>query len=105
MSSRDSGRPDVRPMNPLINVGFGNMVNTDRIISIMNSDPAPIRRMIQYARDEGRAVDATCGRKTRSVLVMDSGHLILSALTTETLSVRCRGEVTDPDQAEYGEEV
>jgi len=76
----------------LINVGFNNMVNGDRIISMVSTDAAPIKRMIQTARDEGRAVDATCGRRTKTVLVMESGHLVLSALTTETIAARCHGE-------------
>ena len=74
-----------------INIGFGNLVNEDKIVSMVSTDAAPIKRMIQTARDEGRAVDATCGRRTRSVLVMESGHLVLSALTTDTLTARCRG--------------
>ena len=61
------------------------MVNGDKIISMVSTNAAPIKRMIQNARDEGRAVDATCGRRTRTVLVMESGHLVLSALTTETI--------------------
>jgi len=76
----------------LINVGFNNMVNGDRIISMVSTDAAPIKRMIQTARDEGRAVDATCGRRTKTVLVMESGHLVLSALTTETIAARCHSE-------------
>lgn len=75
-----------------INVGFGNMVNTEKIISMVSSDAAPIKRMIQTARDDGKAIDATCGRKTRTVLVMESGHLVLSALTTETVSLRCQNK-------------
>ena len=76
-------------MADFINVGFGNMVNGDKIISMVSTDAAPVKRMIQNARDEGKAVDATCGRRTRTVLVMESDHLILSALTTDTLSSRC----------------
>lgn len=76
----------------LVNIGFNNMVNGAKIISVVSTDAAPIKRMIQTARDEGKAVDATCGRKTKSVLVMESGHLVLSALTTETISARCQGE-------------
>lgn len=78
-------------MARLINIGFGNMVNGDKIISMVNTDAAPIKRMIQNARDEGMAVDATCGRRTRTALVMESGHLVLSALTPETITIRCRG--------------
>ena len=76
----------------LVNIGFNNMVNGARIISVVSTDAAPIKRMIQTARDEGKAVDATCGRRTRSVLVMESGHLVLSALTTETIAARCQDE-------------
>lgn len=74
----------------LVNIGFNNMVNGAKIISVVSTDAAPIKRMIQTARDEGKAVDATCGRKTKSVLVMESGHLVLSALTTETITARCQ---------------
>ena len=66
------------------------MVNGDKLVSLVSTDAAPIKRMIQSARDEGRAVDATCGRKTKTVLVMESGHLVLSALTTETIASRCQ---------------
>jgi regulator of extracellular matrix RemA (YlzA/DUF370 family) len=76
----------------LVNVGFNNMVNGSAVIAVISTDAAPIKRMIQTARDEGRAVDATCGRRTRAVLVMESGHLILSALTTETIAARCQDE-------------
>ena len=74
-----------------IGIGFGNVVNRNKIVSMVSTDAAPIKRMIQNARDEGMAVDATCGRRTRTVLVMESGHLVLSALTTDTLTARCRG--------------
>lgn len=84
-------------MAHLINIGFGNMVNSDKIISLVSTDAAPIKRMIQNARDEGKAVDATCGRRTRTVLVMASGHLVLSALTTETIASRT---VTKKDEKE-----
>ncbi|MBQ9157119.1 MAG: DUF370 domain-containing protein [Eubacterium sp.] len=77
-------------MAHLINIGFNNMVNGDKLVSLVSTDAAPIKRMIQSARDEGRAVDATCGRKTKTVLVMESGHLVLSALTTETIASRCQ---------------
>ncbi len=73
-----------------INVGFGNVVDRDKIVSVVSTEAAPIRRMIQNARDEGRAVDATCGRKTKAALIMESGHIVLSALTTETITARCQ---------------
>lgn len=72
----------------LINVGFGNIVALDRIISIVNPDSAPIKRLIQEAKDNKTAIDATYGRKTRAVIVMDSGHFVLSALQPETVAAR-----------------
>ena len=91
-------RVDGERMADFINVGFGNMVNGDKIISMVSTDAAPVKRMIQNARDEGKAVDATCGRRTRTVLVMESDHLILSALTTDTLSSRCHNKRSDEDE-------
>ena len=79
-------------MGKLMNVGFGNMVNSDKIISVVATEAAPIKRMIQTARDEGKAIDATCGRKTKSVLVMESGHVVLSAMSTETIALRSHTE-------------
>ena len=62
----------------LVNVGYGNVVNMNKVIGIVRADAAPIKRMIQNAKDAGLAVDATCGRKTKCILVMDSGHLAVS---------------------------
>ena len=67
-------------------------MNAERIISVIASDAAPIKRMIQSAKDEGKAIDATCGRKTKSVLVMDSGHLLLSALLPETIAKKINSD-------------
>ena len=75
----------------LVNIGYGNMVSAERIITIVSSESAPIKRLIQEARDDGRAIDATYGRKTRAVIIMDSGHIILSSLITETLVARING--------------
>ena len=75
----------------LVNIGYGNMVSAERIITIVSSESAPIQRLIQEARDDGRAIDATYGRKTRAVIIMDSGHIILSSLITETLAARING--------------
>jgi regulator of extracellular matrix RemA (YlzA/DUF370 family) len=72
----------------LINIGYGNMVASNRIISIVSPESAPIKRLVQEARDSGNAIDATYGRKTRAVIVMDSGHIVLSSLITETLASR-----------------
>ena len=72
----------------LVNIGFGNIVSSDRIIAIASPDSAPIKRMVQEAKDNKNAVDATCGRRTRAVLIMDSGHIILSAVQPETVAGR-----------------
>ena len=72
----------------LVNVGYGNMASVGRLIAIVSPDAAPVRRMIQDARDGGRVIDATCGHKTRAVLVMDSEHVILSPLLPETVAAR-----------------
>ena len=72
-------------MNNLVNIGFGNVVNVDKVVSIVSPDAAPIKRMVQQAKDEGRAIDATCGRRTRAVIVTDSNQIILSALLPETI--------------------
>lgn len=71
-----------------INIGYGNMISAEKIITIVSPDSAPIKRMVQEARDDGKAIDATHGRKTRAVIVMESGHIILSSLIAETLAAR-----------------
>ena len=73
----------------LIGIGFGNLVSAGRIISIVSPDSAPIKRMVQDARERGLLIDASFGRSTRAVITMDSGNVILSALTPETLAARC----------------
>ncbi|MCI5952182.1 MAG: DUF370 domain-containing protein [Anaerostipes sp.] len=75
-------------LNNLVNIGFGNVINIDKVVSIVSPDAAPIKRMVQQAKDEGRAIDATCGRRTRAVIVTDSNQLVLSALLPETISNR-----------------
>jgi hypothetical protein len=72
----------------LVNIGFGNVVNSSKIISIISPEAAPIKRMVQNAKDSGMAIDATCGRRTKAVIVTDSGHLILSSLLPETIAAR-----------------
>jgi len=72
----------------LINIGFGNIVSAERIISIVSPEAAPIKRMIQEAKDTKTAIDATCGRRTRAVIIMDSGNIILSAVQPETIAGR-----------------
>lgn len=75
-------------MIQLINIGFGNVISANRLIAIVNPDAAPIKRLVQDSRDKGMVIDATCGRKTRAVLIMDSGSVILSAIQPETISAR-----------------
>ena len=67
------------------------MVSSERIVAVVSPESAPIKRLVQEARDDGRAVDATYGRKTRAVVIMDSGHIILSSLITDTLAARVNG--------------
>jgi len=76
----------------LINIGFGNMVSSARVIAIVSPESAPIKRIIQEAKDKGTLIDATYGRRTRAVIVTDSDHIVLSALQTETVSGRLSGD-------------
>jgi len=80
----------------LINVGFGNIVSANRIIAIVSPESAPIKRIIQEARDRGMLIDATYGRRTRAVIVTDSDHIILSAVQPETVAHRLSGKGTEP---------
>jgi len=75
-------------MNKLIHIGFGNIVNVEKIIAIVSPDSAPVKRMVQKAKEEGSVIDATQGRKTKSVLVMENNRIVLSALLPETISGR-----------------
>lgn len=75
----------------LVNVGFGNLVAANRFVAVVSPESAPIKRLIADAREAGRLVDATCGRRTRAVLVIDSGHVILSAVQPETVRQRLGG--------------
>lgn len=77
----------------LINIGFGNIVSANRIVAIVSPEAAPIKRIVQEAKENGTAVDATCGRRTRAVLIMDSGHVILSAVQPETVAGRLDKDV------------
>ncbi len=85
----------------LINIGFGNMVSASRIVAIVSPESAPVKRIIQEARDEGTLIDATYGRRTRSVIVTDSDHVILSAVQPETVAHRMISRA-DPAQDEEG---
>ncbi len=87
-----------------INVGFGNLVAAERIVVIAGPDSAPIKRLVQDAKDSGRVIDVTCGRRTRAVLLTDSEHVILSAIQSETISNRLTSELEDgEDEGEESE--
>ena len=85
-----------------INIGFGNMVSAGRIVAIASPDSEPIKRLVRDAKDEGRVIDVSCGRRTRAVIITDSEHVILSAIQTETITNRLASdeEVDDTDEAE-----
>ncbi len=85
-----------------INVGFGNMICADRVVAIASPDSAPIKRLVQDAKEDGRVIDVSCGRRTRSVIITDSEHIILSAIQTETITNRLTSDVEvdaeDPEE-------
>ena len=82
----------------LINIGFGSMVAAGRVLAIVDPDSAPIKRVIQEARDRGMLIDASYGRKTKAVILMDTDHVILSALTPDALSARWQDKTTPNDE-------
>ncbi|MBE5866873.1 MAG: DUF370 domain-containing protein [Lachnospiraceae bacterium] len=84
----------------LIHIGFGNIVNTSKIVAIVSPDSAPIKRMVQRAKEEGTAIDATQGRRTKSVLVMENGQVVLSALLPETIAGRAQVQGENVAEAE-----
>ena len=84
----------------LINIGFGNIISAERLVSIVSPESAPIKRIVQEARDRGMLIDATYGRRTRAVLIMDSDHVVLSAIQPETVANRVlKEEITEPFEA------
>ncbi len=99
-------------MNKLIHIGFGNMVNTSKIIAIVSPDSAPVKRMVQNAKEKGFAIDATQGRKTKAVLVMENSQIVLSALLPETITGRAQAgtdaltgkEASKQEEEEYDDE-
>jgi regulator of extracellular matrix RemA (YlzA/DUF370 family) len=84
----------------LINIGFGSLLAASRVLAIMDPDSAPIKRVVQEARERGMLVDASYGRKTQAVILMDTDHVILSALTPETLSARWQDKEVDAQEEE-----
>ncbi len=83
----------------LVNIGYGNMISSSRIVAIVSPDAAPVKRMVQTARDKGLLIDASCGRKTKAVIITDSDHVVLSAVQPETVAHRIN------DSAETDESV
>lgn len=88
----------------LINIGFGNMVSASRLVAIVSPESAPIKRIIQEAKDSGTLIDATYGRRTRAVIITDSDHIILSAVQPETVANRLSGKTADGADEELGDE-
>ena len=89
-----------------INIGSGNMVAAERVIALASPDSAPIKRLVSEAKEEGRVIDASCGRRTRTVIVTDSDHVILSALPPETIAARIDGSAQNaefPDENSEGQ--
>ena len=80
-----------------INIGFGNMVASERIVTIVSPDSAPVKRLVQDAKDAGRVIDVSCGRRTRAVIITDSEHVILSAIQSETIANRLDSTDTEDD--------
>ena len=87
-----------------INIGFGNMVSAGRIVAIASPDSAPIKRLVQDAKEDDRVIDVSCGRRTRAVIITDSDHVILSAIQAETITNRLASDVADDADDEAEEE-
>ena len=83
-----------------ISIGYGNMVATERIVTLVTPESAPIKRMIQDAKDAGRVIDVSCGKKTKSIIITDSEHIISSAVKTETIAMRLEGIDNGDDDEE-----
>lgn len=90
-------------MSGLINIGFGNAVNTARIVAVVSPDAAPIKRLVQHAKEEGRVIDATQGRRTKAVIVTQEDHVILSALQPDTIVKRFSQKADFSDKGEGDE--
>lgn len=94
----------VSGMNKLIHIGFGNIVNTEKIIAVVSPDSAPVKRLVSRAKEAGMAIDATQGRKTKAVLVMENSQIVLSALLPETIAGRARMSAAEENAIESDEE-
>ena len=87
-----------------INIGFGNMVAVDRMVALVSPESAPIKRLVQDAKDSGRTIDVTCGRRTRAVIITDSEHVILSAIQAETIANRLENDALEDEEDPEEEE-
>lgn len=87
----------------LVNIGFGSLVSAGRILAVVDPDSAPIKRVVQEARDRGMLIDASYGRKTKAVILMDTDHVILSALTTEVVGDRWQGKIIEQTEENENE--
>ncbi len=85
-------------MYGLINIGFGNVISGDRVIAIVNPESAPLKRLKEEAKDEGKLIDATYGRKTRAIIITDSNHIILSAIQPETIAQRFKESMIEIEE-------
>ena len=83
-----------------VNIGFNNMIAAERIVALISPDSAPAKRLVQDAKDSGRAVDCSSGRKTRAIIITDSDHVILSSIQTESITARIAGETGNEDTDE-----
>ena len=99
MTPRRTQETEVKNMK-FINIGFGNMVAAQRMVALVSPDSAPIKRLIQDAKDSGRTIDVTCGRRTRAVIITDSEHVILSAIQAETIANRLEDDTLDVEDPE-----
>ena len=81
-----------------VNIGFGNMVSANRIVAIACPDSAPIKRLVQDAKEDDRVIDVSCGRRTRAVIITDSDHVILSAIQAETITNRLASDIADDEE-------
>lgn len=82
----------MRYLSRLVNIGFGNIVNFDKVLTVVNPDSAPAKRLVQRAKEEERVIDATQGRRTKAIIITESNHLILSALQPDTLAGRVQSD-------------
>lgn len=88
----------------LVNIGFGNMINASRLVAVVSPDSAPIKRIVQEAKERGTLIDATQGRRTRAVMIMDSDHVVLSYLQSETVANRLSGDSDETFAEDFDDE-